>query len=75
MTETVIQLVAAQIGCSEDDLSIDTNLIRDLEIDSLDMVAIVSAIEDAFCVTIEDREVETLASIRAICDLVQARLA
>ena len=74
MKETIIQIIIAQIGCMSDDLTADTDLVNDLDADSLDVVCIVSAIEDAFSIQIEDRDVEKLRNVNDIVLYVEERL-
>lgn len=39
-------MIIDQLGVSEDELQLETNLMKDLEADSLDAVEIIMAIED-----------------------------
>ena len=51
-------IIVDQLGASESMLTMDTNLMKDLEADSLDAVEIIMAIEDEFDIVIPDEDAE-----------------
>ena len=56
--EKVQDIIAEQLGVAIDDITMETNLTKDLEADSLDAVEIIMAIEDEFGVEIPDDQAE-----------------
>ena len=50
----VIDTIVDQIGADASEITESTSLKDDLEVDSLDLLQIVTAIEDGFDITIED---------------------
>ena len=56
--EKIRDIIVEQLGVEEDDITLDTNLTRDLEADSLDAVEIIMAIEDEFDIEIPDEQAE-----------------
>jgi acyl carrier protein len=65
---TIKELVADTAGCEVEDLQDTNTLVEDLELDSLDLVRLAQAIEDAFEIEVPD------SAIRAgmtVADLVQ----
>ena len=56
--EKVQDIIAEQLGVDIDDITMETNLTKDLEADSLDAVEIIMAIEDEFGVEIPDDQAE-----------------
>ena len=68
------KLVARQLGI--DVLSIDDNakIIDDLAADSLDVVELIMAIEDAFGIEIENEEYEGKQIIKEIVAMVESKL-
>ena len=44
--EKVREIIVEQLGVDENDVTMDTHLMKDLEADSLDAVEIIMAIED-----------------------------
>ena len=49
------------------DISVETNIWRDIQIDSLDFLMIVDAIEDEFNIAITDEEIKKVQTISDIC--------
>lgn len=70
--EAVIQrvslIVGEQLGVDEVDLVPEASLLDDLGADSLDVVELVMALEEAFGIEVPDDDVE---NIRTISDIVQ----
>ena len=61
-------MIIDQLGVGEDELQLETNLMKDLEADSLDAVEIIMAIEDEYGIEIPDEEAE---KIQTVGDLVR----
>ncbi|SHH56997.1 acyl carrier protein [Anaerosphaera aminiphila DSM 21120] len=66
--DDVKELVAENLGCEIEDLTENTNLIDDLNADSLDIVELTMAIEDKFGVQIPDEDLE---KVRTVSDIVK----
>ena len=66
-------IIAEQLGVEEDAISMETNLMKDLEADSLDAVEIIMAIEDEFDIEIPDEDAEKFQTVADIVSYVEAR--
>ena len=66
--EKITGILAEQLGADENDMSMDTNIAKDLGADSLDVVELLMAIDDEFGIEIPDEEIE---NIKTIGDLVE----
>ncbi len=64
---TLKELFSELLRVEEDKLTLEAKLMEDLELDSLDRIEIVSAIEDKFDVQIPD---ETLKDIQTYGDII-----
>ena len=51
-------IIVEQLGVEDSAVEMDTNLMKDLEADSLDAVEIIMAIEDHFDIEIPDEDAE-----------------
>ncbi len=67
MFEKIRAMVAEQLDIEEDKIKIDTDLIGELECDSLEIFQLVSDVEDEYDVKIEDLE-----NLKSIGDLIKA---
>lgn len=72
MLERIIEIVCEQAGLEvgEIDITADTNIREDLDIDSLDAVEIIMSIEDEFNVELPDDVVETFSSLGELTDYI-----
>ena len=61
--EKVREIVAEQLGISEDEIKLETNFVDDLGADSLDLFQVVMELEDAF-----DVKVEEVDGLKAVAD-------
>ena len=56
--EKIREIIMEQLNVDQDDVTMDTHLMKDLEADSLDAVEIIMAIEDEFEIEIPDDDAE-----------------
>lgn len=62
--DTIRDLIVEQLGIDASAVEMDTNLMKDLEADSLDAVEIILGIEEAFGIEIPDEEAEKFETVR-----------
>lgn len=72
--EKVREIIAEQLGVDENDVTIDTHLMKDLEADSLDAVEIIMAIEDEYGIEIPDEDAEKFQSVSDLVKFIEANL-
>jgi acyl carrier protein len=68
--EKIKALVAEQLGIEEDTITLDTKFIEDLQADSLDLFQIISDIEDAFDISVDN--IETIKTVGEAVAYVEA---
>ena len=56
--EKIRSIIMEQLNVEESMVTMDTNLMKDLEADSLDAVEIIMAIEEEFDIEVPDEEAE-----------------
>lgn len=71
MFEKIAEIIAEQLGYDVDELSMETDLVKDLNADSLDVVEIVMALEDEYEISIPDDDVEEALSVPTIGSIVE----
>ena len=69
--EKVRNILAEQLGTDAEDITLDTNIMKDLEADSLDVVEIIMAIEDEFEIEIPDADAEQLQTVAGIVKYIE----
>ncbi len=68
--EQEIRAIVADIsGVDEQDITPDTNMVQDLDIDSIKTIEITVAIEKKFKISVRDEDVPKITTIRQAVDL------
>ncbi len=70
--ETIRTIIAEHLGINESKISLDTSINENLEIDSLDAVEIIMAIEDAFSIEVDEEAIEQFTTVREMVEYVEA---
>ena len=71
--EKIREIIMEQLNVDEDDVTMETHLMKDLEADSLDAVEIIMAIEDEFEIGIPDEDAEKFQIVSDIVKYVEER--
>ena len=61
--DKVREIIAEQLDVDTEEITLDTNLIKDLEADSLDAVEIIMALEDEYDIEIPDEVAEEFTTV------------
>ena len=63
MKDKVICLIAETLDIDKKKINEKTNLVKDLEVESLDLVDLVGAFEEEFGVEIADKDIKNLQTV------------
>ncbi len=69
--EMVKETMVNTLGCDEEKITMEALLADDLNIDSLDAVELVMALEEAIGTKIPDEELGKMKTVKDICDCVE----
>lgn len=69
--EKVKSILAEQLDADESELTMETNIAKDLGADSLDVVELLMTIEDEFSIEIPDEEIENIRTIGELTEYIQ----
>ena len=69
--ETVRRIIGEQLGMEPSELTPGANFQNDLGADSLDMVALVMAFEEAFDMEIPDEDAQKMQTVQEVIDYIQ----
>jgi len=67
----VKEMVASQLGKSEDEITMESAFIEDLGADSLDLVELIMSMEDEFGLEISDEDAEKIVTVKDAINFIQ----
>ncbi|MBQ2301764.1 MAG: acyl carrier protein [Oscillospiraceae bacterium] len=72
--EKVREILCDQLEIDPDEVTLDTDLVKDLGADSLDLVDVVMSLEDEFDKEIPDEDVENIKTVGDIVSYIENSL-
>ena len=69
----VKEMVAGQLGKSEDEITPESSFIEDLGADSLDLVELIMSMEDEFGLEISDEDAESIITVQDAINFIAER--
>jgi acyl carrier protein len=72
--EKVKEIVIEQLDVEADKVTPEANFVNDLDADSLDVVELVMALEEAFEIEISDEEAETIGTVGAAVRHIEGKI-
>ena len=71
MKEKIIKIIADTLEIDKKKIQEETNLLKDLEIESLDLVDLISAFEEEFNCNIPDSDIKNLQTVKDIINYIE----
>jgi len=71
----IISIIADVSGFDEEEITAETNIVDDLDVDSIKAIEITVAIEKKFNVKVRDEDVPRIVSVKQAVDVVKKALA
>ncbi len=72
--EKVIEIIAQKLNLSKDQIKPEASFVDDLGADSLDLVELVMAMEEAFGMEVPDEDAEKLRTVKDVIEYVKQRV-
>jgi len=70
--EKVKEIIVDQLGVEEDEVTMESSFIDDLNADSLDIVELIMALEEEFDLEIPDEEAEKIVTVGDAVEYIKA---
>ncbi len=71
IVDKIKSILAEQLDVDAEELTLETDIARDLNADSLDVVEILMSLEDEFSVEIPDEEIENIKTIGDLAEYIE----
>jgi len=65
----IISIISEVSGMEEQEITLESNLAKDLEIDSIKAIEIIVALEKKFKVSVRDEDIPQITTVKQIVDL------
>ena len=72
--DQVKESLADILSCDADKIELDTDLARDLGVDSIDTVELIMAVEDTYDIKISDKDAEDLKTVGDVVEFIEDHL-
>ncbi|MGB9762325.1 MAG: acyl carrier protein [Caldimicrobium sp.] len=72
--EKVIEIIAQKLNLSKDQIKPEASFVDDLGADSLDLVELVMAMEEAFGMEVPDEDAEKLRTVKDVIEYVKQKV-
>ncbi|MBO4855251.1 acyl carrier protein [Candidatus Saccharibacteria bacterium] len=73
MEKEVFKLIADTLEVDEKKITLETNFLNDLDVESLDLVDLVTAFEDKYDIEIADKDVKNLHTVGDVIKYIKER--
>lgn len=73
MKDRILEIIAEQFHVNVEDLEEDTNFVDDLNVDSIELLELVMAIEDEFDIELEDEILENITTVGDVLDFIDEK--
>ena len=73
MLEKMKEMIADQLNCDAESITLETSFKEDLGADSLDLFELVMALEDEYSVEIPSEELQDLTTVGAVVDYLKSK--
>ena len=69
--DKIKEMLAEKLGISEDKITLESEIVKDLGADSLDLVEMLLSLEENFGITISDEQTENIKTVKDIVDILE----
>lgn len=69
--EKVQQIISEQLGTDVDDITLESNIVDDLDADSLDVIEMLMMLEEEFDIEIPDKDLDDLNTVGDVVEYIK----
>lgn len=72
--EKVTEILVDELGCDAADVTLEANIIEDLDADSLSVMEVVMNLEEEYDVEVEEEAIKTLKTVGDVVAFIEGKL-
>ncbi|MFV0499268.1 MAG: acyl carrier protein [Bacilli bacterium] len=72
--EKVTEILVEELGCEANDVKLESNIIEDLDADSLSVMEVVMNLEEEYDVEVEEEAIKTLKTVGDVVTFIEGKL-
>lgn len=69
--DKIKEMLVEKLGIAEDKITLESEIVKDLGADSLDLVEMLLSLEENFGITISDEQTESIKTVKDIVDIIE----
>lgn len=73
MFEKIREIIADKLSINEDEITMDSAFLEDLNADSLDIVELIMALEEEFDIEVPDEEAEKITTVGDVVEYIKSQ--
>ncbi len=70
--EKIKEMLVEKLGINEDKITLESEIVKDLGADSLDLVDMLLSMEETYGITITDDQTESIKTVKDIVDIIES---
>ena len=71
MKNEVIEIISKVTEIPVKKINLDSNLVKDLELESLDLVSLVAEFEEKYNIVVDDKDIKNFQTVKDIVDYIE----
>lgn len=72
--DKIKDIMETELGKNRNDVTLESDIIKDLGLDSLDIVTLIMAVEDEYGFTADDDEIAALKTVGDVVNYIEKRI-
>lgn len=72
--ETIQEIISKQLGIKKDSIRLESNILQDLDADSIEAIEIIMSIEDEYGVEIPENAIEEILTVQDLVDFIEGHM-
>ncbi|MBQ9314435.1 MAG: acyl carrier protein [Clostridia bacterium] len=72
MEERIIEIISQYSGIGKEEITLDSDIIQDLELSSFDVTELACELEDEFELEVPDRKISSFQTVRDVVEYIEA---